>query len=1490
MTALHVYFLQRNQQAFQRLLDSPTRSHSGHGVPGTSSGKSWTRSNPITSACDVNARDSLGRTVLHLAASATDASAQEYVRKLLAHPHINVNLPDRESHWTALHRALYYGNLSTVLLLLQRQEIDLTLKDSEGYTAFDLYNSTVEGTKPRDREDASLRAELLTWGANRNAALGHGDADDRTFPDPIRLEPVGPLLPASARIDERLASVPVRQIVMSKLHTGVVTAESKANLRVCGFGSGGRLGPGQHTQYSLVPMPQLSQTIVSVALGQDHTLAITASGEVLSWGLNRFGQLGYVVEVGQGNGGKPEEGMQATPRKIGGALSKKVVVGVAACKTASACWTNGEVYTWGRNNGQLGYDKNAQPVQMLPRVVPRVSQPVISVAIADNAMACLLDTHDVVCLYNDNQFRVTFPPHGFPSEIKIYRPPQAVRSTSIDKITTCDNVFAALSSNGELFTFSFPDPRGGTDSSSATAIGQTRNRDVTKPQRVWTLRKKFSAVKDVALGSEGSIIVCTESGHVFVKARTTGKATKFQRVPYLQRVVRVCANSTGAFGALRVDAELDPIDIVGNLLKDDLALVQPYLLRPGDTDGESGYEEGEDVLEELKETLDIDEQDESPAITKDYQELASLCRLLLEHKASRGTGPFSEDAGMQTANGNCHGADLVIHVESGSRPRIPAHCAILAARSPVLAEVLAGPRIVEYKQDNVSVKVSLAKQPMSSVNVPLAPWKRPRDVTFRGCHPLTVLILFVYLYTDKVLSIWDWRVANRLKEQLNRLGVDATRVKMELRACAGVFQLEALGVVLEAAFKREVPVSLVKDISPLAFEGSSASPSVEELAANKGHHHGALQSLATDVVLVLVDKEVPCHSVILRARCPLFRAMFDEDVWTVGRWSREGVIRIEFRHMRWAVVKYVVRFLYGEDREIFDVLETVKSAEELIEFMIDVMAVANELLLERLTLICSAIILKRVMMSNASSILVDATHFNSSALVRSVQKYIAQSMETCLECHMLDDLPVDIIKQLAKFVRDLQADKSPLSRSNILVDAAMRRNAEWVELQDFPQLIVPSLRGLEKQMQIGREARVSPPALARKDGVSGSPTVRPQVSFSRLNAGTASMGEDELFVMDGVETQLSRKELPPPSSRDEKEKDAIQTAPSTPSKAGGWKVSSTPRVDMKSIMAEAETSKSTMNRPAGRSGVSPAASTNWRTPPPSSTNLAISSSRGSSGGGSPWKSLPPPAASGAINLSATASASPVHTPPMTPKIKPTRIESETLLHSPQRSGSRSMAQQQTIQPQPQSASSTTSQRPGMGPVISPARQMSWKNTGVVGVRRPSGTSAAWTLPPVQPVVQSSSAGTTILTTPGMSFAAIQQLQLEQGSASASIADKRSLLEIQEEEAARRMEEDFLRWWEAEEERMRVEQQQQAAAASQAQKREQKKKQRQPKVGKDKKGGSSKDGGMEGPSPLLQGEGRAEARPGKDDRKNPSGPNPTPRRKRKPPMATQRQEK
>jgi alpha-tubulin suppressor-like RCC1 family protein len=144
---------------------------------------------------------------------------------------------------------------------------------------------------------------------------------------------------------------------------------------------------------------------VATALGQDHTLILTKTGEVYSWGLNRFFQLGYLVEISTSGTAKPEEPVQTTPKKV--PIPKNVIVrGIAASKNASACWSAEHLYTWGTNNGQLGYDKAAQPIQISPRVVTKVQKPVIMVAMAENAMACLLETNEVLCFANDRQTKI----------------------------------------------------------------------------------------------------------------------------------------------------------------------------------------------------------------------------------------------------------------------------------------------------------------------------------------------------------------------------------------------------------------------------------------------------------------------------------------------------------------------------------------------------------------------------------------------------------------------------------------------------------------------------------------------------------------------------------------------------------------------------------------------------------------------------------------------------------------------------------------------------------------------------------------------------------------------------------------------------------------------------------------------------------------------------------------------------------------------------
>ena len=99
--------------------------------------------------------------------------------------------------------------------------------------------------------------------------------------------------------------------------------------------------------------------------------------------------------------------------------------------------------------------------------------------------------------------------------------------------------------------------------------------------------------------------------------------------------------------------------------------------------------------------------------------------------------------------------------------------------------------------------------------------------------------------------------------------------------------------------------------------------------------------LAPDIVLQLADRGVSCHSVILRSRSPFFAAFFDDKDWTCKRWTPEGTVVVNLKHMKWRAVEPVLKYLcWGGEKEIFDVVEHVRSTEELIEFVFEVMAVA----------------------------------------------------------------------------------------------------------------------------------------------------------------------------------------------------------------------------------------------------------------------------------------------------------------------------------------------------------------------------------------------------------------------------------------------------------------------------------------------------------------------------------------------------------------------
>jgi len=142
---------------------------------------------------------------------------------------------------------------------------------------------------------------------------------------------------------------------------------AKTRMLAWGYNSLGQLGNNSTTNSS-VPVAVLQtgvlagKTVVAVAAGSGHGLALCADGTLAAWGYNSYGQLG--------NGSSTNSGVPVlvTPT---GVLAGKTVVAIDAGESHSlALCSDGTLVTWGDNtNGQLGNGGTTK--SMVPVLVTR---------------------------------------------------------------------------------------------------------------------------------------------------------------------------------------------------------------------------------------------------------------------------------------------------------------------------------------------------------------------------------------------------------------------------------------------------------------------------------------------------------------------------------------------------------------------------------------------------------------------------------------------------------------------------------------------------------------------------------------------------------------------------------------------------------------------------------------------------------------------------------------------------------------------------------------------------------------------------------------------------------------------------------------------------------------------------------------------------------------------------------------------------------------
>eukprot|EP00762_Andalucia_godoyi_P006478 ANDGO_02934.mRNA.1 Ultraviolet-B receptor UVR8 len=171
--------------------------------------------------------------------------------------------------------------------------------------------------------------QVYAWGGSSLGQLGLGDTGNQLSP----------------RLVEPLSHVFITSICAGSGHSAAISDDGR--VYIWGWGEHGQLGLGDLGNQLTPRWIEYLQgkNVRAVACGEAHTMALTESGELFSWGNGEDGRLGHTAY-----------GKSLFPGLVQSAFGRARVSAVACGDEFSVAVTEtGEVWSWGRGlEGQLG--------------------------------------------------------------------------------------------------------------------------------------------------------------------------------------------------------------------------------------------------------------------------------------------------------------------------------------------------------------------------------------------------------------------------------------------------------------------------------------------------------------------------------------------------------------------------------------------------------------------------------------------------------------------------------------------------------------------------------------------------------------------------------------------------------------------------------------------------------------------------------------------------------------------------------------------------------------------------------------------------------------------------------------------------------------------------------------------------------------------------------------------------------------------------------
>lgn len=201
---------------------------------------------------------------------------------------------------------------------------------------------------------ATADGEVFAWGHNGYSQLGNGTTNHGLTP---------------ALVSTNLINKRVTEVACGSHHTIALTSDGE--VYAWGYNNSGQVGSGSTANQ---PTPRRvssclqNKVVVNIACGQLCSMAVLDNGEIYGWGYNCNGQLGL------GNNGN-----QQTPCRIAALQGVSVVQVACGYAHTLALTDEGFVYAWGANSyGQLGTGNKSN--QALPILINTDKERMVEVA------------------------------------------------------------------------------------------------------------------------------------------------------------------------------------------------------------------------------------------------------------------------------------------------------------------------------------------------------------------------------------------------------------------------------------------------------------------------------------------------------------------------------------------------------------------------------------------------------------------------------------------------------------------------------------------------------------------------------------------------------------------------------------------------------------------------------------------------------------------------------------------------------------------------------------------------------------------------------------------------------------------------------------------------------------------------------------------------------------------------------------------------------